>query len=413
MILLGVEGGYEVSVIYLDFAKAFDKVDHEVLLSKLLALGISGLLFDWICSFLLERRQIVLVDGRESEVEIPKSGVPQGSVLGPLLFLIHISDIDINLQYATASSFADDTRVMANENEASRALIQGELAGIYDWAACNRMEFNENKFEHIQYRVQHNRKYDWTYLAANNQPILKPQNVKDLGVTMDGEADFELHISKMVSSARRQAGWVLRTFRSRKRETMVTLYKSTVLPILEYCSQLWNPNKLKMIRQIESVQRYFTSRIIGLDNLTYWERLKLLDMYSLERRERYMILYLFKIILGITPNFEDSRFKIKTVLNDRRGRSCIIPSISSSASSRIKSLVDRSFPVRAPRLFNSLPKYLRTDYLNYEKFKVALDKMLERVADEPSLENMKPRAGSNSLIDQLEQMKRDQTFQFV
>ena len=110
LILPEMELGYEV-----DFSKAFDKVDHLVLLEKLLVIGISGRLFAWICAFLLERKQTVLVDGKESKEEDLRSGVPQGSVLGPLIFLIHISDIDMNLKYASASSYANDTRVMARK----------------------------------------------------------------------------------------------------------------------------------------------------------------------------------------------------------------------------------------------------------------------------------------------------------
>ena len=209
LILQEMEMGNEVSVIYLDFSKAFDKVDHMILLEKLLAIGVTGKLFDWICAFLLERRQTVLVDGKESEVENPSSGVPQGSVLGPLLFLIHISDIDMNLEYTSASSFADDTRVMARESESSQVTVQRELSLIYEWALQNNMKFNETKFEHLQYRVKQELQHDWTYFAADGQPIVKPSEVKDLGVIMDSEASFDLHIEKMVSKARGQAGWVL------------------------------------------------------------------------------------------------------------------------------------------------------------------------------------------------------------
>ena len=168
------------------------------------------------------------------------------------------------------------------------------------------------------------------------------------------------------------------------------------------------------IRDIESVQRYFTSRISGIGHLNYWDRLKSLDLFSLERRrERYLILYLYKIILGLTPNFDDNRFRIKTVYSERRGLSCSLPPIKTNATSRVKSAVERSFAVRAPMLFNCLPNHIRSNNLSFESFKCRLDKMLRKVEDSPSLPNLKPRAISNSLIDQFELMKRDGSYSFL
>ena len=131
-------------------------------------------------------------------------------------------------------------------------------------------------------------------------------------------------------------------------------------------------------------------------------------MYSLERRrERYLILYVYKIILGVTPNFEGERFKIKTSFNVRRGLSCVIPSIKTQAAGRVKSNVERSFAVRAPLLFNSIPKDLRINNLNYLSFKKRLDDVLSRVEDTPSFPGLRPRAISNTLLNQFELMKRD------
>ena len=114
-----MELGLEVDVVYLDFFKAFDRVDHKILLEKLLAIGISGKLLAWIGMFLIGRKHAVIVDGVLSDVGGVRSGVPQGSVLGPLLFLILISDIDRELTSARASNFADDTRVsMSIKSEA-------------------------------------------------------------------------------------------------------------------------------------------------------------------------------------------------------------------------------------------------------------------------------------------------------
>ena len=136
-----------------------------------------------------------------------------------------------------------------------------------------------------------------------------------------------------------------------------------------------------------------------------------MNLFSLERRrERYLILYAYKIILGLTPNFDDDRFKIKTGYSERRGLSCLLPPIKTTATNRVKSLVERSFAVRAQTLFNCLPKHLRSNNLSFEAFKSCLDKIISKVEDNPSFPNLKPRAISNSLLDQFELMKRDGSY---
>jgi hypothetical protein len=138
-----LEKGLNVDTIYLDFAKVFDKVDHKVLLAKLALLGIGGKLLKWIESFLTYRSQYVLVNGFLSEPSEVKSGVPQGSVIGPLLFLVLIADIDAELGTSFLSSFADDTcasREIGSTHDAS--LLQEDLNAIYKWAELNNMKFN-------------------------------------------------------------------------------------------------------------------------------------------------------------------------------------------------------------------------------------------------------------------------------
>ena len=133
---------------FLDFAKAFDKVHHGVLIKKLHKIGITGKIFNWIKEFLYDRKQVIAVEGALSSESKVTSGVPQGSVLGPILFIIHISDIDLRTNHTKVSSFADDTRIMKSVKEMNdRTLMQDDLASIYTWADENRMKFNAEKFE--------------------------------------------------------------------------------------------------------------------------------------------------------------------------------------------------------------------------------------------------------------------------
>ena len=150
-ILEELEKPNNVDVIYLDFAKAFDKVDHSILLNKLKKIGINGKICVWKHNFLSNRQQCVAVNGTTSSEAQVRSDVPQGWVLGPLLFLIHISDINYEIADSTVSCFADDTWTLLGINdEDDTQMLQNDLHKPYKWADTNNMKFND-KFELLRY----------------------------------------------------------------------------------------------------------------------------------------------------------------------------------------------------------------------------------------------------------------------
>ena len=233
-ILLALENNLSVDVVYLDFAKAFDKVDYGVLLRKLKACGVCGQLLRWLCSFLTGRKQVVCVDGSFSDVAPVCSGVPQGSSLGPLLFLIHIADIDMEHEYVSAASFADDTRlIMGIKEREDYDKMQSDLNKTYKWASENNMKFNGKKFEVLRYGKKVSEDLI-KYYTSDGQTIEEAETIKDLGVQMKNTATFDSEIDNVVSKGNRQASWVLRVFKTREKDPMMTLYKSMVLPHLEY-----------------------------------------------------------------------------------------------------------------------------------------------------------------------------------
>ena len=147
-----LENGNNIDVIYLDFSKAFDRVDHTILLYKLRRNGINGKLLEWIRSFLTHRTQRVSVNSTLSAETEVISGVPQGSVLGPLLFLIMIQDIDNNIFHSILASFADDTRLMKEISKPEDVYhLQNDLQTVYKWTKDNNMQLNGLKFEHLAY----------------------------------------------------------------------------------------------------------------------------------------------------------------------------------------------------------------------------------------------------------------------
>ena len=213
------------------------------------------------CTIFYQTDNNVLVNGTTSREAQVRSGVPQGSVLGPLLFLVHISDINYEITDSTVSCFADDTRILLGIKDEDTQKLQSDLHKLYKWADTNNMKFNANKFKLLRYGKEQEIKSATTYKSYNDSNIDDKEQVRDLGIMMSNTATFTLHIINIVKKARDKMWWVLRVFQSRKRSLMLTLLKSLVIPLLEYCCQLWNPWKAKEIQAIEAIQRTFTYKI--------------------------------------------------------------------------------------------------------------------------------------------------------
>ena len=244
------------------------------------------------------------------------------------------------------------------------------------------------------------------YQTPDGSNIIQVTNVKDLGIIMSDSAMFESQVSDAIKRGSNMSSWIFRVFRTREKNAMMTLFRSLVLPHLEYCCQLWCPHFLRDIRRLEDVQRSFTVRIAGLENKHYWDRLEELKLFSLERRrERYIILYMNKILLGIVPNLHDDRFRIEETRSVRGDRFCKVPSINRTPPMKIRNCVENSFPVLGPKLFNSLPKEIRNFSGSPLSFKLKLDKLLLSITDKPCTVGYHQSAASNSIIAQLAQMR--------
>ena len=393
-----LERGSNVDVIYLDYAKAFDKLDFGITLQKLSSLGICGKVHRWIHSFLTGREQIVHVKGSKSEPEPVISGVPQGSVIGPLLFLILLGDIDERTSYASVSSFADDTRVLGEvSHPEDAAALQHDLDAIYDWSAENNTVLNADKFECVRYGQNNVIKSLTSYKASDGSLIQPKDTVRDLGVTMSSDGTFKDQIAKVVMTASLKSGWILRTFTTREKNPMMTLWRALVLPTLDYCCQLWCPAALGQINAIEKVQSAFFKKILGMADLDYWQQLSSLRVYSLQRRrERYIVIYIWKILEGLVPNFG-----VDVRDNGRLGRYCIVPHIKTSAPVRNQNIRFSSLAVNGPRLFNTMPIHIRNiTSCSVESFKHALDKHLQSIVDQPRVRELTQYCSkpSNSLV---------------
>ena len=394
--------GADTDAIYLDFAKAFDKVDHQLLIKKLRKYHFSEHLISWIASFLSNRSQHVVVNGMTSFLAMIISGVPQGSVLGPLLFILFINDMQGCISLSTIRFFADDTRLLKHifcHTDSSE--LQKDLDSVIKWSKENNMSLHEDKFEVMIHKHRpHSLLYELPFAICEmtyntSDSILYPvDQLKDLGVIVSSDLSWSPHVSSLTSRARSIASWVLSAFRRRDRLTMLTLFKSLVRSHLEYCCPLWNTNKVMDIDLIEGVQRTFTSKIWGLQHLNYWERLSSLNLMSLQRRrERYIIIHMWKIYSNTVPNSVGIEFMSPS----RLGIKARVPPIIKSSSLRNQSLYDSSFAVMGPRLWNILPSHLHL-IAELQQFKTELTKFINQFPDKPPVRGY-CYANTNSLLD--------------
>ena len=401
-ILESMTNGVDTDAIYLDYAKAFDKVDHRLLIRKLHLYGVNAKLISWIESFLTNRIQNVVVDGHMSNSSSIISGVPQGTVLGPILFLIFINDITQCISYSTIRCFADDTRICkAISCEGNVAELQSDLKEVSKWSLRNNMTLHEDKFEYICHQANKGNllkelpyiceQFQYTTLSGKN--LTPVSQLRDLGITVSSDLSWSPHIRTICDKARKVAAWVFNVFHNRDPDVMLTLFKSLVRSHLEYCSPLWHPTKISDIQELESVQRTFTSRISGIQHLNYWDRLQKLFLMSLQRRrERYIIIHVWKVLNGFTSNDLQLEFTRKS----RHGILANIPSICKGSTMAHQTLYDCSFSVIGPKLWNCIPPAIRS-VNDINSFKLHLTKFMLSVPDKPPIRGF-TSPNSNSIL---------------
>lgn len=298
-----------VDIFYLDFQKAFDTVPHYRLFIKLMSFGICGKMLTAIRDFLSERTFKVVVGDSTSESYEVSSGVPQGSVLGPLLFLLYINDLPEKIKNYVAL-FADDLKMISKSS--TKDLNQCDINSLVEWQDKWLLTFNTNDNKCKIIHVGKDNPCNQYYMGEVLLPAVDSE--KDLGVLMSKNRKWNDHIHLGISKANQMIAWVIRSVISRKPHIMLNIYKCMIRPNIEYCVQLWSPlpshGNWGLILDIEDVQRKFTRLIDGIGLLTYKSRLEKLGLTTLlERRMRGDLIETFKIVNGIS-NYGKNLFKL-------------------------------------------------------------------------------------------------------
>ena len=241
--------------------------------------------------------------------------------------------------------------------------------------------------------------YD-SYSVTDTLQISPSTFVKDLGIIIDKDLDWKLHVEILFKKCKQISSWILSIFYNRDKYTLITLFNSLILSKVEYGCLIWNPHQIQEINKIEQLQRLFTYKITGMDKYNYWDRLQMLNLMSLQRRrERIIIIHTWKILNNATPNDIDLTFKehprtlaIKAVLK---------PLSKTKGATLTK--FEESFTIKAAKLWNVLPPHI-TRLTNFNIFKINLDKFIRTVPDEPPLPDY-PHRNNNSLTNQIPVLK--------
>jgi hypothetical protein len=292
-------------VIYLDYSKCFDKVCHNKLLFKLSKYGISGQAHKWIESFLMNREQHVKVNNAVSPPATVISGVPQGTVLGPLLFLCYSADLPNVVKHSKLSIYADDTKLYSAIHNMDDCLnLQEDLDMISNWANLWQMELNPEKTKLLTIG---NCKFKNNYVL-NGNVIERVQFMNDVGVIVQSDLKFTKHCANVVKKAYFVIRNIFTAMKHHSYDFYRKMYICYVRPILEYGSQVWSPILKGNIDKIEKVQKYCTRHIVSSADMPYFERLVFLNLESLEvRRLKSDLILFFKKYKNVTMiNIENS-----------------------------------------------------------------------------------------------------------
>ena len=291
-----------MDVIYCDFMKAFDTVPHNRLISVLKFYGVEGPVLAWITDFLRGRKQRVLVNGAASEWHDVISGIPQGSVLGPVLFVVFINTVVDVVEFSDSFLFADDTKMSRGIYvQDDCVLLQKDIDNISGWSDESQLRFHPVKTSAM--RISLGKKANATDkpLYKMKDKILKiSEEETDLGVIIDSKLSFEKHMQTKINKANSVMGVIRRPMEYLDKENFKFLFTALVRPHLEYANAAWSPSLKKHITALENVQRRATKYIPGFKDIPYMQRLKLLNMPTLQyRRYRGDMIEAFKITHGL------------------------------------------------------------------------------------------------------------------
>ena len=367
-----MDNGGQVDTIYLDMSKAFDRINHTKLITKLRNYGFGGNLLKWFQSYLSDRCQRVTVLGCTSNTLPVSSGVPQGSILGPALFLLYVNDLRDSVKTSEVAMFADDTKLFSSVKcQDDAMLLQSDLRNLEHWSSVSGLTFNEKKCK--QQRITRKITPVTSTYMINDHQLNTTDTERDLGVCIASNLTWKTQVRHQASKANQLLGYLRRnTMFIKSTAPRRTLYLALVRSHFGYASQIWAPQTIELIDILERTQRRATKYILNLPfstDVDYKTRLQSLHLLPVSYWHEYLDLILFfKITHGLV---EMSALPVIHVMQ-RTTRS----SSSNNAKYLVRkcktSTYQQSFFVRTCGIWNSLVDELNYDTNCFNSFRSAL-----------------------------------------
>ena len=354
-----------VAAVLMDLSKAFDCLPHDILLSKLSAYGLCDNSVNLLASYLLERKQQVKLNGILSSWSVIKKGVPQGSILGPLLFNVFINDIFYFLEHGTLYNYADDNTVSFSTPDLDRLIqiLQSESQILLNWFHDNCMQANPEKFQAIAVGEKTYAKN--LVLRISDTEIKCEDVVKLLGIDIDYQLKFDQHVSNLCRKAGQQLNVLKRLSPFLSKLNRLTIFHTFILSNFNYCPLAWHFCSEYNSRKLEKIQERALRFVYNDFNSTYEEVLSKANIPSLHvRRLRTMAIETFKILNEIAPPVISNlvRLRDSSMYNFRYNNILQVPQVRTSAYRK------KSFRYAAAVLWNSIPDEFR-QVNNFGQFK--------------------------------------------